>query len=308
MKTPKIYRRLTRWFFRNFIKKNFLLWERLGFHITPKHFYYPIPDISALKDDLWKNQSDLFGINIDEKMMFHLLSIFSSNFRDEYNRFRKTKSKVPFEYFLNNMPFRSVDAEIYYCMIRHFKPERIIEIGAGYSTYLAAQAILKNKAEFGINAKFQIIEPHPNDNLRMGFPGLSKLIKAEVQEIALFEFEKLKKNDILFVDSSHVLMIGSDVQYEYLEILPRLNDGVLIHIHDIFLPSEYPKEWVLRDHRFWNEQYILQAFLTFNNAFEILWAGSYMHLKYPEKLSIAFNSYNKLADWPSSFWIRKKEN
>jgi hypothetical protein len=104
------------------------------------------------------------------------------------------------------------------------------------------------------------------------------LIIDKVQNVSLSEFNKLEKNDILLIDSSHVLKIGSDVQYEYLEILPRLKKGVIVHVHDIFSPSEYPREWVLEDYRFWNEQYLLCAFLSFNSAFEVLWAGSYMHL------------------------------
>jgi len=118
------------------------------------------------------------------------------------------------------------------------------------------------------------------------------------------EFGKLKENDILFIDSSHVLKIGSDVQYEYLDILPRLSKGVIVHVHDIFLPAEYPKEWVLKDYIFWTEQYLLQAFLAFNDSFEVLWAGHYMHLKYPNKLEDAF-SYKRDERLPGSFWMRK---
>jgi hypothetical protein len=99
------------------------------------------------------------------------------------------------------------------------------------------------------------------------------LIPSRIQDIALSKFTELKKNDFLFIDSTHTLKIGSDVQYEYLEILPRLNEGVIVHIHDIFLPAEYSKAWVLKDHRFWTEQYLLQAFLSFNSMFEILWWG-----------------------------------
>jgi len=131
------------------------------------------------------------------------------------------------------------------------------------------------------------------------------LIPKKVQDIPLSEFKKLSENDILFIDSSHVLKIGSDVQYLYLEVLPRLNKGVIVHAHDIFLPAEYPKEWVLKNYIFWNEQYLLQAFLAFNNSFEVLWAGSYMHLRHPDKLEEAFSSYKRDKIWPSSFWIRK---
>jgi len=111
--------------------------------------------------------------------------------------------------------------------------------------------------------------------------------------------------DILFIDSSHVLKVGGDVQYEYLEILPRLKRGVVVHVHDIFLPGEYPNEWVREEHVFWNEQYLLQAFLSFNDSFEVLWAGSFMHRKHPEKLAECFPGYHPASCHPGSFWMRK---
>lgn len=107
------------------------------------------------------------------------------------------------------------------------------------------------------------------------------------------------------MDSSHALKIGSDVQYEILEILPRLTEGVIVHVHDIFLPAEDPKNWVLEDFRFLNEQYLLQAFLAFNKSFEVQWGGSYMHLHHPDKLGAAFSTYNRDTQLPGSFWIRK---
>jgi hypothetical protein len=287
-------------------KKLFTLWEKLGFHITRNHFYEPIPDTRMLKDDLWEKQSELVGININEESQINLLSVFSSKFKEEYESFPRSETSIPFQYYVNNSAFSSVDGEIYYCMIRHFKPKKIFEIGAGYSTYLAAHAILKNKEEDNAyECELVAIDPYPNDVLKNGFPGLSKLIPKRVQDIPLSEFKKLLENDILFIDSTHVLKIGSDVQYEYLEILPRLNKGVIVHVHDIFLPSEYPKEWVLKKYIFWNEQYLLQAFLTFNDSFEVLWAGSYMHLKHPDKLEEAFSSYKRDESWPGSFWMRR---
>ena len=132
--------------------------------------------------------------------------------------------------------------------------------------------------------EFTAIDPFPNRILRKGITGLSRLVPEPVQKVPLAEFEKLREKDMLLIDSSHVLKIGSDVEYEYLEILPRLNKGVLVSFHDIFLPAEYRKGWVMRDHCFWNEQYLLQAFLAFNSSFRILWAGSYMHLIHSEKL------------------------
>lgn len=292
---------------RKISRKLFPLWERLGFHITRNHYYSPIPDTRTLKDELWTRHSGLFGVDINEKCQLELLSVFS-RFKTEYDSLplNYNPSLKPYDYYIKNGAFESVDGEILYCMIRHFKPRKIIEIGSGYSTCLSAQAILKNKEEEkNYRGELIAIEPYPNEVLKSGFPGLSQLITKRVQDIPLDFFVQLGENDILFIDSTHVLKIGSDVHYEYLEILPRLNKGVIIHIHDIFLPAEYPKKWVLEEYRFWNEQYLLQAFLAFNDSFQVLWAGSFMHLKHPDKLESAFNSYNRNEVWPGSFWMKK---
>jgi len=288
------------------IEKIFLFCQRLGYHITPNHFYFPIPDTSKLKDYLWLRHSELIGINMKDKKQLELLSVFTSKFKKEYDLFSKKKTSKRYEYYLDNEFFPCVDGEILYCIIRYFKPKKIFEIGSGFSTYLSAKAILKNREEDdSYDCKLVAIEPFPNETIKAGFPGLSKLIIKKVQDVPLSYFKKLESNDILFIDSSHVLKIGSDVQYEYLKILPRLNKGVIIHFHDIFLPAEYPKEWILREYRFWNEQYFLQTFLTFNYAFEVLWAVNYMNSKYPDKLEKAFNSYKKNISLPGSFWIKR---
>lgn len=299
--------RAYKFFLMTLINKSFPFWQKIGLHITANHFYEPIPDTRTLKDELWSNNSELVGININEDCQTNFLSEFSSMFKEEYEAFPLNKSEVeiPSQYYVNNGGFESVDSEILYSIIRYFKPKKIFEIGSGNSTYLSAQAILKNKEENGHECELIAVEPYPNDVLKAGFPGLSKLILAKIQDIPLSDFSKLEENDILFIDSSHVLKIGSDVQYEYLEILPRLNKGVIVHIHDIFLPAEYKKDWVLKDYRFWTEQYLLQAFLAFNDSFEILWAGSYMHIKHPDKLEAAFSSYKRNERWPGSFWMKK---
>lgn len=284
----------------------FSLFQRLGVHVTPNHYYSPIPDTQKFKDDLWAKRSSLSGINMCEEKQLEFLSLFELKFKHEYEQFPRIKTCIPYRYYLNNSVFESVDAEILYCMIRHFKPRRIYEIGSGYSTYLSAQAVLKNYEEdSSCQCELVAIEPYPNKILKDGFPGLSRLIPTEVQNMPVSEFKKLSANDILFIDSSHVLRTGNDVQYEYLDILPVLDKGVIVHVHDIFLPAEYPKRWILQEHKFWTEQYLLQAFLAFNESYEVLWAGSYMHLTHPEKLELAFSSYCRQETWPGSFWFKK---
>ena len=149
------------------------------------------------------------------------------------------------KFHFNNSAFDNLDAVIYYSIIRHFNPKLIIEIGSGWSTKIAAQACLKNKQTQLIS-----IEPYPQKHLQDGFPGFSKLIPKKVENVNQKIFSKLSKNDILFIDSSHTIKTGGDVVCEFLEILPQLKKGVIIHIHDIFFPYDYPKDWVKKKNAF----------------------------------------------------------
>ena len=289
----------------NHLLNNFSYWQGMGVHVVPVHFYQPIPDTSTLGEGPWAKTSEMPGVRINEGRQLELLARFSAEYKQEYEGFPRERTGEPHRYFVNNGAFESVDGEVLYCMVRHLKPRRLFEIGSGNTTYLSAQAALKNGAEGGRACELVAFEPYPDEVLRAGFPGLARLVETKAQEIPLEEFERLGDGDILFIDSSHVLKVGSDVQYLYLEVLPRLRRGVVIHVHDIFFPAEYPRKWVMEDHTFWNEQYLLQSFLAFNDSFEVHWAGSYMHLKHPEKLEAAFSSYDRRARWPGSLWMRR---
>jgi len=206
--------------------------------------------------------------------------------------------------------FESVDAEVLYAMIRGSKPARVLEIGSGWSTLLSLRALEANRAESGGDpaARLTAIEPYPHAFVRDAIaarPELAEMLDEQVQGLPLDLFSSLGAGDILFIDSSHVLRIGSDVQYEFLEILPRLRPGVLVHVHDIFLPGEYPRDWVFGpEHRFWNEQYLLQAYLIGNARTEVVWGSSWMHRRHPEALEKAFASYDRDTRFPGSFWFR----
>ena len=286
-------------------KRLFAFWEKLGFHLTPVHFYQALPDTRELSDELWSTHSACVGIDFNEQCQLDLLEKYS-RFKNEYDAFPESKGTTRHQYYTVNSYYEWVDGEVLYSTIRHFKPARIFEIGSGFSTFLSAQAILENKKEYSdYDCELVAFEPYPNDTLKEGFPGLTRLMPTKIQKVPVEEFMKLEENDILFIDSSHVSKIGSDVQYEYAEILPRLAKGVIVHIHDIFSPAEYPKRWLFEDRKFWNEQYLVQAFLQFNDSFEILWAGSYMHLTHPDKLKAAFDTYKGNETWPRRLWIRR---
>lgn len=293
-------------FIKRLISKTFNLSQKLGWHVTLNHFYEPIPDTRTLKPELWTRDSDLVGVEMKEEEQLRLLSSFASEFKGEYERFPKERTSDPNSYYIDNNSFAEVDGEILYCMVRNFKPSKMIEIGSGFSTTLSAQAMLKNSEENGDGAcDLIVIDPYPRIDVVEQVRGSMTLIPKKVEDVPLSEFEKLGPGDFLFIDSSHVLKIGSDVQYEFLEIIPRLSEGVIIHIHDIFLPQEYPREWIFKEHHFWNEQYLLQAFLAFNDSFEVLWSGSFMNAHHPDELASAFGSYRRGMTRPGSFWMRK---
>jgi len=284
--------------------KYFELWQSHGFHVLPSDSYQPIPDTRVLPLSLWNRISDLPGVDMREEQQKQLLSDIAANFKHEYTAIPEGASTQDFHYYLGNAAFEAVDAEMLFGLIRLLKPRGMYEIGSGFSTLLAADALRRNRVERH-SCRFIVIDPYSSAQLEAALPSDVELWRVPVQEVSLGEFESLGENDILFIDSSHVCKIGSDVQFEFLEILPRIRSGVVVHVHDIFIPLEYPKQWVLDCRRFWNEQYLLQTFLSFNATFEVLWAGQWMHIKHPDLLMKAFPSYRAGVS-PGSFWFRRR--
>jgi hypothetical protein len=283
----------------------FGVFERLGVHITPVHFYYPIPDTRHLPERLWSQPSAMVGVDLRAADQLQLLSECEA-LRDEYEAIPRERAASDDGFYLDNPFFGPVDAEMLYCIVRLRKPKRIIEIGGGYSTLLTLSAMARNAdVNRGSDCSLIVIEPFPTDTLRRQLDGRGQLMALPLQVVGFEPFTQLADNDIVFIDSSHVVSVGSDVCFEILELLPRLPRGVLVHFHDVFLPWQYPREWFTRLRRFWSEQYLLQAFLTSNSAYEVVWAGHWMHRSNPGALSRTFRSHKKNANGPGSFWIRR---
>jgi hypothetical protein len=300
----------------------FQAFQFAGISVVPNHYYWPIPDVRGLPESKWSSLSELVGIDLhlDKQLMQATEDVH--RFAPELD-FPSGRTADPSDYHLNNGFFESVDAEVAYCTVRRQKPRFIIEVGSGNSTRLLAAAARQN-AKAGAKTELISIDPYPDPIVYNGFEGLEALIKKRAQEMPFEFFSLLGPGDILFLDSSHVVSINSDVNYEILEILPRLAKGVLVHFHDIFLPAEYPRKFVVENLCFWGEQYLLQAFLSFNCSFEVLWASSALLLARKEKLESLFpswpGSYTRLPMqlkrlvptvdgrniWPCSFWLRKR--
>lgn len=290
-------------FRKKLVRRGFEAFQRTGVHVLPVHFYVPIPDTRTLDESVWERRSELPGVDLDLDRQLSTLSTLAG-YREGYEALPRAadETSAAHEFYLDNGFYGAVDAEVLYAMIRHLEPDRVIEIGGGFSTRLAARAI----RDGDVDCDLTTVEPYPDDALRE-IPELSELVERPVEDVPLERFESLGPDDVLFIDSSHVLHVDSDVKYEFLEVLPRLADGVVVHVHDVFLPGEYPREWVMDYHLFWNEQYLLQAFLAFNDAFQPLWSGSHLHDRHPEALAEAFSSYDREMVPPHSFWMRKVE-
>src|SRR5437764_364421 len=302
------------------IVHSFRALQRLGINLTPNHFYWPVPDVEELARREWPIYAAPHGCDFRLHDQIELAKEFSSRYIPELNwNTRPTADS----YHYNNGYFESCDAEVAYCMVREWKPRRIIEIGSGFSTRAMAQALRVNQECDGTAGELITVDPYPERLPVNDIPNQITVVPERVQRLDLSFFESLQADDILFIDSSHVVSTGSDVVREYLQILPRLKPGVLVHFHDIFLPSDYPRDAVLDNLWFWSEQYLLQAFLSFNHEFEILWSASAMQLSHARLLDQCFpnwnNSYSNIpasqrrfiptADsnwvWPSSFWMRR---
>lgn len=279
------------------LETSFTFFQRIGIHVLPVHFYSPVPDTRRIPECAW-NISKV-GLSIVERIDLSFLD----KMRDYQNEFEEILKGRVNGFSMSNGSFETVDAEVYYGMIRILKPKNIIEIGSGNSTKLAVAAVLRNKQENGeYQCKIICIEPYPSDFLLN--ERTVELIQKRLEDLDFGLFDRLGENDILFIDSTHNLKIGNDVYFEYVEIIPRVNKGAYIHIHDIFIPHQYPQRWICQSHYFWTEQYLLQAFLLFNEEYEVVLPCNFLHTSKPDILREIFPSY-PMDDGPGSFWIRR---
>jgi len=299
---------------KNFLKKippigtisGFLYWckhyKPLFKESPPGHYYSPIPDIQWVQsnaDKLYPTtlnvSSDIdFNENIQKTLLEELVKYIP-----EYD-FPKEPSD-DYRYFTNNNMFGYGSGLILFAMIRHFQPKQIIEIGSGHTSALMLDT---NDRFMQHSISLTFIEPYPErlyTVLKKTDSAHCKIIEKPAQDVSPSYFEQLQENDFLFIDSSHVTKIGSDVNHIFFNILPALKAGVIIHFHDIYWPFEYPLEWIKRG-RAWNEAYLLRAFLQYNDRFEIIQFNQYLCKCFPE----FYKKQTGLPQIGSSIWLRKK--
>jgi predicted O-methyltransferase YrrM len=238
------------------------------------------------------------GLHLERDRYHEFLDSVCSPYRPNFPQRLPEAASGNEAFYLNNGWFDSVDAEVLYSIIRRFKPARIVEVGSGFSTRAMRRAILDGS----LHTRVISIDPIPRVDVA-SFADEQIRTPVETLEVSRL-VELLQANDVLFIDSSHLITTGGDVTFLCLEVLPELRPGILVHFHDIFLPFEYPQSSVVNFRWGWNEQYLVQAFLYNNSEYEIVWPAFYMWTQYKGEV-LKTIPCDPLRTSPSSLWLRK---
>jgi hypothetical protein len=273
--------------------------DHLRFHVEPYRYESAIPTSLDVNRERLKEKRRLPGICFDVPRYLSLLKELKP-YADEISSLPMGPTGDP-EFWFKNGGYEDLDAVTLYSLVRLIKPKRIIEVGCGFSSRIVTIASRKNGEE-GSSAECTFIEPYPPPWIRnFKLPG--ELMEKKVEDAPLSLFQSLEANDILFIDTTHVLKCQNDCCYELLEIIPSLADGVLIHVHDIFTPYDYPGEWLLDHLRPFNEQYGLECLLTHNSRLEVVLPVYYLYREH----SLALRSLLETATTrPAAFWIQNR--
>lgn len=272
--------------------------------VPPGHFYSPIPAL----DDVLNDEARIFAaagkqlpaIDLREDAQLELMSAFK-RFHDAqpFPAQREPRRR----YYFENPNYSYSDALVLHCMIRHASPKRIIEIGSGYSSCVMLDT---NELYFDGQIACTFIEPYPDllrSLLRQDDGARVEILAQRVQDVDIGRFRRLDSGDVLFIDSTHVSKVGSDVNHIIFEILPSLRPGVFVHFHDVFFPFEYPKQWIVEG-RSWTEGYLLRAFLEYNEGFEIVFFNTFLEQFHADRLRTEMPLC--LKGGGGSLWIRKR--
>jgi hypothetical protein len=271
----------------------------------PGHFYSPIVDPEVVRGQaarLWPEIAPaMAGIDMNDAAHREILEVQFPRFIAGYDYPERLPEGAPEDrYYDRNSQFGWLDSRALLVLLRAWRPRRIVEVGSGYSSLLMADV---NRRWLAGECAITCIEPYPRPFLAQ-LPGI-ELVATFVQDVPLSRFAALQAGDILFIDSSHVAKTGSDVNWLFFEVLPQLASGVRIHLHDIHLPHEYPREWVVDENRSWNEQYLLRALLMHSTAFRVLFGCRYAYARWPELVAKAIALPDGSAFGGGSFWIER---
>jgi len=289
---------------------------RAGLVVLPNHYYTPIADVHELRRlrKSWANRSAMIGVDMNVAEQAGELLKMVKPYEPEYRGNAAYKEGTAKAF---GPGFGYIEAQCLHGVLRALKPRRICEVGSGVSTYCTLRALERNESE-GHVARLTCIEPNPSKFLRtMQSKKSLELIEQPVQAVDPGFFQKLEAGDLLFIDTTHVVKPGGEVIYLYLEVLPRLRPGVIVHIHDIYFPYLYQRDLLQLTSLFqWSETALLLALLVNNSRLGVLFCLSLLHYDAPAVLSSVFPEYapqpaedglcasTAVGHFPSSIYLR----
>ena len=277
--------------------------QRLGWHVQRNDYYSPLNDCDFLDQnaDLWRNNPD--PAEIDWRVAAQLETVREiSRYTSELWDIPATPPLDGSHFGWNNNFWNNADAIAQYGLVRSRKPRRYVEVGCGWSSLLLQQALERNQRE-GATTGVTLVEPYPNPSIFKHLPADWRIHHVMLQRATLDVFDQLEAGDVLFYDGSHCARAASDVTWFFFRILPRLQPGVIVHLHDIHLPEDYSNDVLFERGQTWNEQYVLQAFLMHNTAYRVLLANRYLFHRQPEALQHLCQGLQPAVG--CSFWMEK---
>jgi predicted O-methyltransferase YrrM len=289
---------LLRWLRRGYLLARGLL-ARVGFQLVYASYDSPIPDVRSLEPEFFDRPDPMRGVAFDVDRQMEFVERELADHCRKFDPPMSAAEAAPHRFYLRNGTYESVDAELLYAMVRRFAPRRVVELGSGYSTLIIREA-LERHGVADIDRTLHTYDPYPSSLLAADWP----VAPLPVQDISDEVFDELEAGDLLFVDTSHTVKAGGDVNRIVLDVLPMLRPGVIVHFHDIFLPYPYSRKHLEEAH-FWTEQYLLQAFLTANDGWEVLVGGYAVARAHPSRLGAVIPSFSPGAS-PGAFWIRRR--
>jgi predicted O-methyltransferase YrrM len=263
-----------------------------GVDMVARNYYSPVPAWEELPPAVFERRSALTGVRFDVDAQLAFLRGLEP-FLAEF--------ELPRGFMWDNRTYGRVEADVLYAMVRSGRPRRIIELGSGFSSLIIAAAARRNIAE-GTDVAYTAYDPYARDFIRAGVEPLTLRLDS-AGNVPVETFEALRDGDVLFVDTTHTVKLGSEVNHVILDVLPRLAPGVVVHVHDVFLPCEYPKGF-FEKRLFWSEQYLLQAFLSQNPNWEILLPLHFLARDRPAEVAKLVRSFQPQVG-PGAFWIRR---
>jgi predicted O-methyltransferase YrrM len=273
------------------------------------HYYQPVFDPDSVPASVWERRHDMPGVDFRPDAQLELLTELG-RFGAEATWPKSADPAHPTRYHWDNGSFSYSSGCLLYAMVRHHDPKRVVEIGAGMSTLLLAETLAANEREHGGRRELVTVDPYPTPAVQALPDERRRLVPEDVQGMPIEELTALGEGDLLFIDSSHVVRTGGDVNYLYLDVLPRVPPGVVVHVHDIQLPYEYARSYSAQTEAprlFWTEQYLLQAFLALNPHFSVLLAGHWCQRDHGEAFRAAFPGFDPALHRPTtSFYMQRQ--